>query len=86
VSSSYHTAFRSRAFSRKATRFELSQTFLDLPSREDYYATLFHELTHSTGHSSRLARKGITESSHFGSEKYSKEEMVAEMGAASCVA
>lgn len=47
-----------------------------------YYATLFHELSHSTGHASRLARKGITERNTFGSDEYSKEELVAELGAA----
>lgn len=49
---------------------------------ESYYSTLFHELTHSTGHSSRLARPGITEPIIFGSREYSREELVAEMGAA----
>jgi len=38
-----------------------------------------HELTHSTGHESRLNR---TFGAHFGDELYSKEELVAEMGAA----
>lgn len=47
-----------------------------------YYSTLFHELTHSTGHESRLNREGITEANHFGSHDYSKEELTAEMGAA----
>lgn len=51
-------------------------------SAEDYYSTLFHELTHATGHESRLARKGITETALFGSATYSREELVAEMGAA----
>ena len=50
-------------------------------STEDYYGILFHELTHSTGHKSRLNRKGITEGIAFGSECYGKEELVAEMGA-----
>jgi antirestriction protein ArdC len=49
---------------------------------ESYYSTLFHELVHSTGNTKRLARKGITESTQFGSEEYSQEELVAEMGAA----
>ena len=59
-----------------------------MPSRslfssvEEYYSTLFHELTHSTGHSSRLGREGIEQLNTFGSEAYSKEELVAEMGAA----
>jgi len=51
-------------------------------SAEDYYATLFHEMTHSTGHESRLNRKDATVAIRFGSESYSKEELVAEMGAA----
>jgi antirestriction protein ArdC len=49
---------------------------------EAYYATLFHELTHSTGHASRLNRATLTEPCPFGSPTYSKEELVAEMGAA----
>lgn len=51
-------------------------------SPEGYYCTAFHELTHATGHASRLGRKGVTETSYFGSHEYSKEELVAEMGAA----
>jgi len=51
-------------------------------SAEAYYSTLFHELTHSTGHASRFGRDGIEQLNTFGSESYSKEELVAEMGAA----
>jgi antirestriction protein ArdC len=51
-------------------------------SSEAFYATLFHELTHSTGHSSRVGREGIEQLNSFGSESYSKEELVAEMGSA----
>jgi antirestriction protein ArdC len=51
-------------------------------SPEFYYSTLFHELTHATGHGSRLGRKEITEPSGFGSGPYTREELVAEMGAA----
>lgn len=46
-----------------------------------YYHTLFHELGHSTGHPSRLARKGITDPVMFGSHTYSQEELVAELTA-----
>jgi antirestriction protein ArdC len=49
---------------------------------EEYYSTLFHELTHATGHPSRIGREGIEQLNTFGSESYSKEELVAEMGAA----
>jgi antirestriction protein ArdC len=51
-------------------------------SVEEYYSTLFHELSHSTGHSSRLDRKIDTEPKPFGSPDYGKEELVAEMSAA----
>jgi antirestriction protein ArdC len=51
-------------------------------SPEEFHLTLFHELIHSTGHPSRLARKGVTESDGFGGKSYTQEELVAEMGAA----
>src|SRR6202165_5815305 len=51
-------------------------------SPEEYYSTLLHELTHSTGHASRVGREGIEQLNTFGSESYSKEELIAEMGAA----
>tara|TARA_R110000787_G_scaffold55416_3_gene127943 strand:+ start:178 stop:1092 length:915 start_codon:yes stop_codon:yes gene_type:complete len=47
---------------------------------DDYYKTLFHELTHSTGHSSLLKRKGITDLQGFGTDSYCKEELIAELG------
>ena len=61
-----------------------SGDYVKMPKREqfdsinDYYRTLFHELTHSTGHDKRLDR-GI----HLMLEKedYAKEELVAEFGA-----
>ena len=51
-------------------------------SSETFYATLFHELVHSTGHPDRLNRKTLTDGTPFGSPTYSREELVAEMGAA----
>jgi antirestriction protein ArdC len=71
-----------RAFYRPSTdsvHMPERETF-DNP--ESYYSTLFHEFTHSTGHESRLNRNGIVETHFFGDEIYSKEELVAEMGAA----
>ncbi len=50
-------------------------------SDQSYYSTLFHELVHSTGHRSRLNRKDVIEMTEFGSEPYSHEELVAEIGA-----
>ena len=48
---------------------------------EDYYSTLFHELSHSTGHKKRLNRKEVVESNFFGGTEYATEELVAEIGA-----
>ena len=49
-------------------------------SSQHYYATAFHELTHSTGHKDRLDR--LTATAHFGNKEYSREELVAEIGSA----
>jgi antirestriction protein ArdC len=68
--------------------YQPSTDSINMPERQtfdgaaEYYSTLFHEFTHSTGHASRLNRPGITETHYFGDEIYSKEELVAEMGAA----
>lgn len=50
---------------------------------EEYYSTAFHEMGHSTGHASRLNRLHSTAA--FGSESYSKEELVAECTSAMLV-
>lgn len=49
-------------------------------SSESYYNSLFHEIVHATGHKTRLNRKSVTEDTNFGSEIYSYEELVAEIG------
>lgn len=49
-------------------------------SPEEYYSTLFHELTHSTGHEKRLNRTSIVDICPFGSTNYSREELIAEIG------
>lgn len=56
------------------------ETFTVAPA--EFYSTLYHELGHSTGHKSRLGRKGVMEAIIFGSGDYSREELVAEMTAA----
>lgn len=49
----------------------------------DWWSTLLHELVHSTGHTKRLNREGITSSSRqFGDPVYAFEELIAEMGSA----
>jgi antirestriction protein ArdC len=52
-------------------------------SIEGYYATLFHEYVHATGHEKRLNRHAQENTNFdFGSKDYSKEELVAELGSA----
>lgn len=64
-----------------------SLDYIQVPKKEqydnvnDFYATLFHEITHSTGHKKRLARlEEGTKLASFGSQYYSKEELTAELG------
>ena len=65
-----------------------ARDFINMPEKhlfhtaEGYYATLFHEMGHSTGHENRLNRKTLTDLCPFGSTNYSKEELVAELSAA----
>jgi antirestriction protein ArdC len=69
----------SRAYYRPSTdSVHLPARFRFVDSSH-YLKTLFHELIHSTGHESRLAR---TFGERFGDELYSKEELIAETGAA----
>jgi antirestriction protein ArdC len=73
-----------RAFYRPSTDTVTMPKPERFHSNEEYYGTLFHELTHSTGHEKRLARPGVADLEHhtFGDMTYSKEELIAEMGAA----
>ena len=48
-------------------------------TRENFYATALHELTHWTGHESRLNRQF---GKRFGDDAYAFEELVAELGSA----
>lgn len=52
-------------------------------SEAEFYGTMFHELAHSTGHKSRLNRFTGSGCAAFGSNDYGKEELVAEITAAS---
>lgn len=74
-------------FKEPRAYYHPNHDFVNMPNKESfetpefYYSVFFHELSHSTGHKKRLDRKTIGDCA-FGSEKYSKEELVAEMGAA----
>jgi len=62
-----------------------SRDFISMPAfgafkgADHFYGTLFHELTHWTGHKSRLDRDL---KNRFGSRNYGAEELIAELGAA----
>ena len=64
---------------RPATDDVVMPAFDAFHTAADAYATLAHELTHWTGHPTRLAR---TYGRRFGDDAYAAEELVAELGAA----
>lgn len=74
-------------FKEQKAFYAIDGDYINMPKKksfagsEGYYSTLFHELVHSTGHEKRLNRKTVTEMAEFGSEPYSIEELIAEMGA-----
>ena len=51
-------------------------------SSESFFATVYHEASHWSGHPSRLARFSLDDPAIFGSESYSQEELVAELTSA----
>lgn len=59
--------------------------FVNMPKRssfsapEEWYSTLFHELTHSTGHTARIGR--LAKCRYYLDDDRSREELCAEMGA-----
>ena len=64
-----------------------SRDYVSMPAFEafknadNFYAVNFHELTHWTGHKTRLERLKAM-AARFGSEAYAAEELVAELGSA----
>lgn len=72
-----------RAFYRPATDSITVPHMRQFSATAEYYSTVFHEMMHSTGHKSRLDR--LERVAAFGSEDYSKEELIAEIGAAALV-
>jgi len=68
-----------RAFFSPSQDLVQMPQFADFNSPEAYYAALLHELTHWSGHKSRLDR---TLKGRFGDPTYAFEELIAELGAA----
>ena len=72
-----------RAFYQPSTDRIVLPLLKQFAETAEYYGTAFHEMVHSTGHPNRLNRLDAT--AYFGSDAYSKEELVAELGAAAIV-
>ena len=75
-----HIKGSNRAYYQPSTDTITMPIIGQFESAEEYYSTAFHEAAHSTGHKSRLNR--ITDYAAFGTNNYSREELVAEIAAA----
>jgi antirestriction protein ArdC len=68
------------------TFYDCLDDYINIPrqnkfeSEEAYYAQLFHQLVHSTGHHTRLNRMGLVQMAEFGIEPFTQEELIAEIG------
>ena len=71
-----------RAFYRPADDTICLPAITQFEKAEEFYATAFHEAGHSTLKASRCNRETENQSSYFGNEDYSKEELVAEITSA----
>ena len=58
---------------------DVTNSKLDPDNEARYWATLWHEVVHWTGHTSRLSRE---RHQRWGDKKYAFEELIAELGAA----
>ena len=72
-----------RAYYQPSTDTIVLPLLKQFSDTSEYYSTAYHELIHSTGHINRLAR--IDNTAFYGSEAYSKEELIAEIGSAALV-
>jgi antirestriction protein ArdC len=78
-----HQSEGDRAFYRPSSDSITVPHMAQFTATAEYYSTVFHEMVHSTGHAKRLNR--IDKTAFFGSEAYSKEELIAEIGASALV-
>lgn len=70
--------FGNKAFYQPSSDLVVMPPFNSFETSNDYYRTLFHEFSHSTGNQSRLKR---VFGANFGDENYAFEELVAELSA-----
>lgn len=71
-----------RAFYRPADDLIVVPCINQYSDASEFYSTLFHEMIHSTGVKHRLNREDLIKTAEFGTESYSREELVAEIGSA----
>ena len=76
----FRTEAGSRAYYSPAQDLVVVPLMSQYDDIAEYYSTAFHELTHSTLKETRCNRKQTGKLAAFGSEEYSKEELVAEIG------
>ncbi len=73
-----------QAFYRPSTDMVVVPLREQFSDTTEFYSTLYHELIHSTGHETRLSRfKGGV---HNAGAEHSREELIAEIGSAACLA
>jgi antirestriction protein ArdC len=68
-----------------ATFYDPLEDYINIPKLKNflnpasYYSELFHQLAHSTGHHTRLDRMGLVQMSEYGCNRFTQEELVAEI-------
>lgn len=81
--SAFYSPKRDQIVVPSKKQFNISNTPEDVfKDGMEFYGTTIHEMAHSTGHESRLGRDGIVKIDQFGSDRYAKEELVAELTSA----
>lgn len=83
----YEAKGSNRAYYSPAEDKVVVPALIQYDNIEEFYSTAFHELTHSTMHIARCNRQEDRKGKNvaFGSEEYTKEELVAEIGSAALV-
>ena len=78
--SAYYRASTDQIVIPMKEQFKISKTPDEIfKDGQEFYSTALHEMAHSTGHQSRLNRPIINS---FGTKKYAKEELIAELTSA----
>lgn len=78
----FHRVLQDRAYYTPVMDEVFVPTLAQYEVKEEFYSTAFHELSHSTGHQTRLNRSGVVKFDRFGSDQYATEELIAEMASA----